>query len=55
MVIGTIAGARSISWLFGYDDEVKAWSIHNRPLIAVVLFLSAVIYGMAKWLEEPTP
>lgn len=47
-----IGGARVYSWLFGYDDEVKAWAVDNRPTIVLILVLSAIIYGMYVWLDE---
>jgi uncharacterized membrane protein len=48
----TIGGARAFSWLYGYDDEMKVWAAHNRPLITLVLVLSAVMYAMYDWLEQ---
>jgi hypothetical protein len=50
--IFVIGGARAFSWLFGYDDEMKIWAAENRPLVAIVLVLSAIMYAMYVWLEE---
>ena len=50
--LAVIGLARAYSWLFGYDDEVRAWAAANRPLIAIVLTLSAIVYAMYDWLEE---
>ena len=50
--IFVIGGARAFSWLFGYDDEMKVWAAQNRPLVAIVLVLSAIMYAMYVWLEE---
>lgn len=47
-----IGAAQSYSWLFGYDEEMRAWASQNRPVIAIVLILSAIIYAMYDWLEE---
>jgi hypothetical protein len=47
-----IGAARAYSWLFGYDDEMKAWAAQNRPIIALVLVLSAIMYAMYVWLDE---
>lgn len=47
-----IGAARAYSWLFGYDDEMKAWAGQNRPIISIVLFLSAIVYAMYRWLDE---
>lgn len=47
-----IGAAQAYSWLFGYDDEMRAWAVQNRPLILLVLILSAIIYAMYDWLEE---
>jgi hypothetical protein len=47
-----IGAARAYSWLFGYDDEMKAWASQNRPAITLVLVLSAIIYAMYDWLEQ---
>ena len=44
--------ARAYSWLLGYDDEMKIWAATNRPLISVVLIISAIIYAMYAWLDE---
>jgi len=44
--------ARAYSWLYGYDDEVKAWAAANRPLVNVVLILSAIAFAMYAWLDE---
>lgn len=52
--IVVISGARAYSWLFGYDDEVKAWAIENRPTIVLMLTLSAIIYAMYVWIDENT-
>lgn len=52
--IAVIAGARAYSWLFGYDDEVKAWTVENRPTIILMLTLSAIIYAMYLWIDENT-
>ena len=47
-----IGASRAYSWLFGYDDEMKAWAAQNRPIMAVVLVLSAIMYAMYVWLDE---
>jgi hypothetical protein len=31
---------------------MKAWAAHNRPIIALVLALSAIMYAMYVWLDE---
>jgi hypothetical protein len=49
-----IGGSGAYSWLLGYDDEMKAWAAANRPLIVVILVLSAIIYAMYVWLDENT-
>jgi hypothetical protein len=50
--VTVLAGARVYSWLFGYDNEVQAWTTENRPLIVLLLVLSAIMYGMYVWLDE---
>jgi len=49
-----IGGARAYSWLLGYDDEVKVWASANRPIILLVLALSAIVYAMYFFLDEST-
>ena len=48
-----IGAAQAYSWLYGYEEEVRAWAAGNRPLITVVLVLSAILYAMYDWLEDP--
>ena len=50
-IVFTIGLAQGVSWLFGYDDEFKAWAGENRPLIGIVLVLSAIMYAVYDWLE----
>lgn len=50
--LAVIGIARGYSWLLGYDDEAKAWAAANRPLIGIVLVLSAIVYAMYDWLED---
>jgi hypothetical protein len=47
-----LGAARAYSWLLGYDDEMKAWAAQNRPMILLVLVLSAITYAMYTWLED---
>jgi len=47
-----VASTRAFSWLFGYDPEVLAWTSQNRPLVATILVLSAIIFAMYDWLES---
>jgi hypothetical protein len=50
--VTVLAGARVYSWIFGYDNEVQAWTSENRLLIVVILVLSAIMYAMYVWLDE---
>jgi hypothetical protein len=50
--IAVIGIAQAYSWLYGYDDEVKAWAASNRPLITVLLVLGVIAYAMYDWLEH---
>jgi hypothetical protein len=51
--VTTLAGAMAFSWAFGYDEEVRAWASQNRPAVALVMVLSAIVYAMYDFLEEP--
>ena len=54
-VVFTVSGialGQSYSWLFGYDDEIKRWAGENRPVIAIVLILAAIVYAMYDWMED---
>jgi hypothetical protein len=53
--VTVLAGAQAYSWLFGLDDQMRAWASANRPLIGLVVVLSMVIYAMYVWLDENTP
>lgn len=50
--LAVIGLSRAYSWLFAMDDEVKAWVSQNRPLVGLVLALSALVYAMYDWLED---
>lgn len=43
---------RASSWVLGLDDEIKAWASANRPLIAVMMGLSLIVYAIYDALQE---
>lgn len=47
-----IAVGQAWTWLYGMEDEVKAWIVANRSLVSVVRVLSIILYGIYDWLEE---
>jgi hypothetical protein len=50
--LAVIGGARAYSWLYGYDEEMRAWAQENRPLVTLLLLLSLIMYAMYVWLDE---
>ena len=47
-----IGAARTFSWFFGFDDDMKAWAPQHRTLLIIVLLLSAIMYAMYDWMLE---
>ncbi|WP_374305964.1 hypothetical protein [Methylocella sp.] len=50
--LAVIGATRAYSWLFGYDAEVMRWTVTHRPLTAVILTCSAVLYAAYDLLQE---
>lgn len=45
--------AMAYSWMFGLDDDVRAWTSSHRVATAMLLFVAFVAYSMYAWLDEP--
>lgn len=46
---------RGYSWLFGYDDEFKAWVVGHRADMMILVVLSWLAYGMMDWMRSNEP
>lgn len=52
-VVTVLTGAQGVSWIFGYDDEVRVWAAQNRGEVGIILALSAIMFAIYDALEEP--
>jgi hypothetical protein len=41
-----------VAWVFGMEGEISQWGAQNRPIVGVLLALSAIIFGIAISLEN---
>jgi hypothetical protein len=50
--LAAIGASQAYSWFFGYEDEVKVWIQHNRPVTFTIMVVSSVVYAIYDLLQE---